>query len=101
MWLFTSTGFLSIVQDGDDPDRLIVRSRFPGHIRNLFPKAAVKRTPGRDYRYRASVPRSEVAAMAARQVEAIGYGNFKDSIGESGYHRACTDVWNTLYKHQR
>ncbi|PKN35643.1 MAG: hypothetical protein CVU61_02135 [Deltaproteobacteria bacterium HGW-Deltaproteobacteria-19] len=101
MWVFTNRGFLSVVQDHDDPDTLVVRSRFPGQIQALFPKATVSRTPGRDYLYRAFLPKAEVAEAIRREVEAIDYGNFKNSIGDDRYHDACLDVWTALYRHQK
>lgn len=101
MWLFTSTGFVSIVAHRGDPETLVVRSRFAGHIRQLFPKAKVVRTPEADYLFRAFLPREAVEAKIADQVKQIDYPNFKDSIGEVRYHNACVDVWSALYRHQR
>lgn len=101
MWIFTNRGFLSVVQDPADPGALVVRSRFPGQIEALFPKAAVSKTPGRDYLYRAFLPKAEVAEVIRREVDAIDYGNFKNSVGDDRYHDACLDVWTALYRHQK
>jgi hypothetical protein len=101
MWVFTNRGFLSVVQDRDDSDTLIVRSRFPGQIEALFPEAVVSKTPGRDYLYRALLPRAEVAEVMRREVEAIDYDNFKNYIGDDEYHDACLDVWTALHRHQK
>ncbi|NPU85545.1 MAG: hypothetical protein HPY65_13795 [Syntrophaceae bacterium] len=101
MWIFTKRGFLSVVQDHDDPDTLVVRSRFPGHIQALFPTANVATTPDHDYRYRAFLSKAVVARVIRREVEAIDYGNFKNSITDEAYHLACLEVWFTLYDHQR
>lgn len=100
MWLFTRTGFVSIVEHRDDPDTLVVRSRFAGHIRRIFPDAKVFKTPEADYLYRAYVPRRTVAEALYKAVEAIDYPNFKNAVGERAYHDACSDVWATLYHHQ-
>lgn len=101
MWLFTRTGFVSIVEHLDDPDILVVRSRFAGHIRRIFPNARVIKTPEADYLYRAYIPRHEVADAVKKAAEAIDYPNFKNAVGERAYHDACADVWATLYPHQR
>jgi hypothetical protein len=101
MWVFTSKGFISVVEHRDDPGTLVVRSRFPGHIKSLFPKAKVIKTPERDYLYRAFVPRQEVMQAISEAVEKLDYPNFKNSIGEDRYHDACLDVWTALYRHQR
>lgn len=100
MWVFTNRGFLSVVQDRDDPDTLVVRSRFPGHIQALFPGAEVATTPNADYLYRAFLPREKVVETIRREIDAIDYVNFKDSVEESDYHRACHDVWWSLFRHQ-
>jgi len=101
MWIFTSRGFLSVVQKENDPATLVVRSRFPGHIQFLFADARVLVTPNRDYLYRAEVPRSQVIEVLHREAEAIDYDNFKDSVREGTYHTACSAVWLTLYRHQK
>ena len=101
MWVFTNRGFLSIVEQYDEPGTLIVRSRFPGHIKVLFPETEVSRTPDHGYLYRAFLPRKEVAKVIRREVEAIDYGNFKNSVGDPAYNEACHDVWFTLYDRQR
>ena len=101
MWIFTNRGFLSVVQDLDDANQLIVRSRFPGHIQTLFPGAKVATTPDHDYLYRAFLPKAAVARVIRREVETIDYGNFKNSVTDEAYHRACLEVWFTLYDHQR
>jgi hypothetical protein len=101
MWVFTDKGFVSIVEHREDPETLVVRSRFAGHIRNLFPGAKVIKTPDADYLYRAFLPRQAVKEKLAESVQDIDYPNFKNSIDESPYHEACKDVWSALYRHQR
>ena len=101
MWIFTNKGFLSIIQDWDNPGVMIIRARFPGHIKALFPDAKVKKTPERDYRYRAFIPREEVAERVKNLAEDIDYSNFKDSVRDPEYHHACTGVWSVMYRAQR
>jgi hypothetical protein len=100
MWLFLSDAFLSVVAHRDDPGMLLVRARANGDIQRVFPLAQVTETPDADYRYRATLPRQEVALALAAQVEGIGYDNFKGSIHERDRHDACMDVWATMHRFQ-
>jgi hypothetical protein len=79
MWLFPNNAFLSIVADKDDPagEFQLVRAR---DIEAVFPKARVAITPKSDYRYRAFVPRADVAKAIAHQVNDIAYTNFKNHV---------------------
>jgi len=101
MWIFTDKAFLSIIQDFRDPDTLIVRARFPDHIRNIFPDALVTKTPGRDYLYRTLLPRGEVVERIKALTEGIDYPNFKDALEEPLYQRACGEVWGILHRYQK
>ena len=98
MWLFTSFGMLSIVQSATDKSQLVVRSREPGVVEHLFPQAKVTQTAGRDYLYRAYLPRQQVADRVAQYVLDLAYGNFKDSIPMSKelYHDVCFKVWSNM-----
>lgn len=101
MWIFTSQGFLSMVADYEQPGHLLVRARNRKHLTALFPGIKVTTTPARDYRFRISVPQAEAVRLVAAQVEGISYHNFKNSIPDSGYHDACSDVWGVMYDYQR
>ena len=81
MWIFTSTSFLSIVADKDQPSgpRLLVRARDEDAIEELFPKAAVRKTPDGDYLYRAWVQRNEVSRVVQNYINSLMYNNFKNS----------------------
>jgi hypothetical protein len=71
MWIFLNNAFLSIVSDKDNSDNLLVRARYHGDIRRIFPRAKVAITPEADYRYRARVPRTLVAEKIASQIAGI------------------------------
>jgi hypothetical protein len=57
MWLFAQRGFLSIVEDANNKERLIVRGRVDGDIEQYFPDALIVSTPEHDYAYRAFLPK--------------------------------------------
>jgi hypothetical protein len=61
-------------------DPLVVQGRVKGDIEALFPKADVRLSPARDYRFRALVARKVVAEVLAKKAMDIDYDNFKDSI---------------------
>lgn len=97
MWLFLSNAFLSIVTDRDNPDHLLVRARQTGDIERVFPSAKVRHTPNHDYAYRASLPRAEVAAVIAAQIEGIQYPNFKNSVTDPDRHRYYYEAYSAMY----
>ena len=96
MWIYLRHAFLSVVVDRNDPNRLLVRGRFPGDIERVLPEAEVIETPRADYRFRASVPRALVAEMLARQALTMTTDNFKGSVKEDWRHDLYLDVWSTM-----
>jgi hypothetical protein len=101
MWIFLSDAFVSIVAPqpgrGVDPQKfLIVRARVRGDIEKLFPHARVMANQGADYRFRAIVPRAEVAAALAEWASAIAYTNFKDTVTTQARHEAYFRVWSVM-----
>ena len=96
MWVFLSNSFLSIVQDRNDHDRLLVRARFPKDIERVFPDAETFEGIGMDYRFRAFIPRSEVVKVIAANVAKIDYDNFKSSVKEPDRHDLYMDVWSIM-----
>lgn len=102
MWVFLSDSFLSIVAHDKRADLLMVRARFPGDIKRVFPKARVQRTRDRDYAYRAAVPRQVVQHALSAAAKAIAYPNFKNSVPADHHarHAAYLDVWVAMARAQ-
>ena len=100
MWICTSTSFLSVVADRDNKDRLLVRARLKGHIESVFPNTVIFTKANSDYLYRSFIPRSEVAQVIAKQVEAITYDNFKNSVKSKPYHDALLGFWQIMARLQ-
>ena len=107
MWIFTSKGFLSIVEDKDDPARLLVRARYEGDIERHFgEEAGVFELESADYRFRAFLPREEVQAVIDRELSLLDYGNFKNSFDRDNVslspeireerHDALFKVWSAM-----
>jgi hypothetical protein len=95
IWIFTKDSYLSVVEDFNsrtEPRRLLVRARFANDIQKLFPSADASEIGG-DYRYRASIPREEVARVISEQISNIKYSNFKNEVRENWRERVYLDVW--------
>jgi hypothetical protein len=88
------------VADRDDPDRLLVRGRFAEDIEQIFPDAEVTETPAADYRFRAFLPRAEVARVVSELVQAISARNFKASIRDQWRHSVYFDIWRCMHDAQ-
>jgi hypothetical protein len=108
MWICLNNAFLSIVDPAGaysggerrGPD-LLVRARYKGDIEAVFPLADVKQTPQRDYMYRATVPRADVAAAIQNQVMRLDYSNFKGSVKDQWRHDVYLDFWHITNREQR
>ena len=101
MWIFLSDAYLSIVAVPNEPDKLLVRSRFPKDIFQVFPAAKLFTKPVYDYKYRALVSRVEVAQVIGDQLLNIKYTNFKDSVKQVRRHDAYFDVWDIMHRLQK
>jgi len=100
MWIFTNTGFLSVVAHRDKKDTLLVRGRRSGEIESIFPKANVYEMDNADYYYRSEIKRDEVARVMANQVQDIGYDNFKSSVSDNKRHDVYMDIWSIMHAYQ-
>jgi hypothetical protein len=105
MWLFTTFGFFSIVQDKTNPQYVWVRARAPHDLdilrgRYLPGLTDTVRTPNRDYRYRAWVSKHELAEAMPSIVMDINYTNFKDAVPDHAHHNAYLGVWGAMFDAQ-
>lgn len=102
MWLVTTRGFYSAVEDHEHLGNVLVRARVREDLEalvDLIPSLEVHETPERDYRFRASVPREAWANAVAELAREIDYPNFKNAVAElQGSDRAhvYSGVWGTL-----
>lgn len=101
MWLLTTNGFFSAVEDRDDHEAVLVRARVREDAEHLADAVGGKviETPAADYRFRVRVSKADWAAYVADCARAIDYDNFKRAVGDrQGSSRAHIygDVWSTL-----
>lgn len=96
IWLLTTGGFYSAVEDEDNPELILVRCRTRQDAKATGWK--FKKTPHADYLFRARVRREDWAAFVAQAAMDISYGNFKAAVAESNPARAhlYTQVWALL-----
>jgi hypothetical protein len=92
MWLISRHGFVSVVQDRDNEDVLLVRGRFREDVASYgYP---VEHTPVADYPWRSWIPRAHLAEVVYLAVDGIDYDNFKDEVArEQGPGRAGIYHW--------
>ena len=86
MWVCLREGFISVVQDRYQPDRLMVRARNEQHLRTLFPDHEIVLTPDADYAARVFIRRDDFIKIITQRINDIDYGNFKDSVRDRELH---------------
>ena len=103
MWIVTTRGFLSLVQDRKNSKMLQVRARVRRDIEDHFPSAMVYAHNGADYRYRARISKEKVALVLADMVlnELTYTGHFKDVAlakdpGNSTRRSAYYGTWTAM-----
>lgn len=111
MWLFTTSGFYSIVEKPWDrgTGTLTVRARVDADLDRLRDSVLPELGPtvedgDADYRFRAQAPRDAVARAAQQVVTDLHYDNFKSAVAKAqGHGRAHVyhDVWEAALQLQR
>lgn len=96
MWACFNDAFLSIVDKQCGEDELLVRARRPGDIEKVFPGQEVTESLGTDYRYRAVIKRTLIAAAMTERIMGINYANFKGSTTDKKLHDAYMGVWHNM-----
>ncbi len=102
MWIFLNNSFLSIVENRNNKEELLVRSRIKGDIDKIFSDSNVFELENSDYKYRSYIKKSEVSEKIKDIIQNINYDNFKNSISknEDKRHSSYINVWNEMRKLQ-
>ena len=101
MWVFTTRGFLSIVQHNAMPDHFQVKSRVPGPLESLWPNHEVEVIDWADYRYRITIEKPEVLPVLLEVIASVDHTSFKDACSDdANYHLALSSVWQVMYSFQ-
>ena len=101
MWIFTTTGFISAIQDPRDRT-IIVRSRDQKSLINLSDKYKTKviATPLADYPYRLILKHHQFAEWVHEEALNIDYPNFKSAAKiqrDSIFAKALSKVWSVMH----
>ena len=100
MWLFTTTGFISIVED--DADQLIVRARDSFSLSPLAQSynVEIRSTPTADYPYRIFLSKDQFKNYLHNQAGLINYKNFKSEVAITRgkkFANALLSVWSAMH----
>lgn len=105
MWITTTAGFYSAVQDKQDADVLSVRTRDRESAQIAIDSlemwfgevCTIREGEGTDYPYRFNVSRENFSQWAAQEIrEYLNYTNFKSAVKDSrgeDWESALMDVW--------
>ena len=99
MWLFTDTGFISVVGKGES---LTARARDQKSLAPLadFASTKIKKSPESDYPYRLSLSRDTFADWTASMARNISYENFKSEVAVTRgpkFAHPLIKVWSAMH----
>lgn len=105
MWIFTPTGFLSVVAHRDKPGVLLVRARARADLEAIAPSNEMvqRGPPGADYAYRMEMLLQDFIDVTAALTMRITYDNFKNEVSrKQGHERAkiYSDIWYLMRRAQ-
>ena len=106
MWVFSKTGFVSIVQHREEPEILIVRARVLEDLEEFAKTLSLKSkqtvrieySEKADYAFRLYAERKQVVAVVRKMVADINYDNFKKSVEDDSpdRSRAYMKCWASM-----
>ncbi len=110
MWIFSKSGFVSVVKHRDKPGFVLVRGRTEADVTNFRdacggPRVGypVAHTPEADYLYRVAMPAVIASNGVASLCLDIDYDNFKNAVHERDEptrDRAMVRVWQAMHDYQ-
>ncbi|CAE6740018.1 hypothetical protein R75465_02226 [Paraburkholderia aspalathi] len=104
MWILDPrAGLISIIASDRDPSVLVCRARTPGSLKTVFGDGTEEvELDGRDYAYRAFLPREFVAETIATRLLTLDYFNVKGAIPREkrSLAHAFHDVWEIFARLQ-
>ncbi len=100
MWLFTTTGFISIVEH--DADHLVVRARDRFSLSLLAQSydVDIRGTPTADYPYRLLLSKDQFKNFLHNQAGLINYKNFKSEVAvtrSKAFANILVKVWSAMH----
>ena len=106
MWIFTPTGFYSVVEDRNNNDAVFIRARRSEDILSLAQYVEQEALgemivmPKADYPFRVHVHKEVAGEIAYNAAMSVSYGNFKNEVAKHDRDRAGIyhDVWDVMLK---
>ena len=94
-WVFQNNSCLSIVENRNNKDELLVRSRIKGNIEKFPPDYDVFEMKNSDYNFLSFVKKTYVSSKLKNIVEEINSDNFKNVISPDQHerHHSYLNVW--------
>lgn len=97
MWIFTNKGYVSVVEDFDNREVLLVRARKLDHLVGFIGSdERVFLDESADYPYRVFVERGDFEEALVARAKEINYPNFKNSVADPVYHSLLSRVWQIM-----
>jgi hypothetical protein len=101
MWVFTESGFVSVIRHHSEAGKLVVRARDHQSLEGLANAIGldIEPTPGSDYPYRAVAYDNAFATWLSKQVMRIDYTNYKDRMEVArgnDFAGALLGVWSAM-----
>ena len=101
MWVFTESGFVSVIRHQSEAGKLVVRARDHQSLEGLANAVGldIEPSPERDYPYRVCIDDSTFATWLSKQIMKINYTNYKDhmeSIRDHDFSGALLSVWSAM-----
>jgi len=101
MWIFTTKGFLSVVQHNSSPEYFQVKSRIRDPLEELWPDCEIQVIDWADYRFRVNIHKEEAVRVIMKLLKSVDYTNFKQECFEMPeYQRSLGGIWNIMYHFQ-
>lgn len=102
MWIFTISGFVSVIREPYEPTEVVVRARDLKSLEWLEFVSGRKaiNTPSADYPYRIKVTNWNLDRFLELAQEDISYDNFKIAVGANRgktYEKALSKVWSAMH----
>jgi hypothetical protein len=101
MWLFSETGFVSVVRDPKDKNKMVVRARDKESLKPLVEEYGVKivNLKNRDYPHRVFLTRKQFVDWLVELGDDLNYTNYKNQVhvtrGDE-FARPLHKVWGTM-----
>lgn len=109
MWILLDDGYISIVADAANPERVQIRARHPDHLQALFPGCEewcwgpvdYGYTPNdNDYKYTAVISKEQLKRLLCERVDTLQIGSFRHRIRDALYHDAVQSARKYLHAMQ-